>query len=71
MTALSALAGMIVGSATVVLWSNISGGIFDLYEIVPGFVLASIVIVIISLLKPATNNQALQRFEEVEQIINN
>ncbi len=71
MTALSALAGMIVGSVTVVLWSNISGGFFDLYEIVPGFVLASIVIVIISLLKPATDDQALQRFEEVEQIVTN
>ena len=55
MTALSALAGMVVGAVTVVLWSNLSGGIFDLYEIVPGFVLASIVIVAISLLKPAVH----------------
>ncbi len=70
MTALSALAGMIVGSVTVVLWSNLSGGIFDLYEIVPGFVLASIVIIAISLLKPTVNKQSVQRFEEVELIIN-
>ncbi len=69
MTALSALAGMIVGAVTVVLWSNISGGLFDLYEIVPGFVLASLVIVIISLLKPVANVQALKQFEEVERLI--
>ncbi len=69
MTALSALAGMIVGSLTVLIWSNLSGGIFDLYEIVPGFALASIVIVIISLLKPMENQQALEGFKQVEQII--
>ena len=69
MTALSALASMVVGAVTVVLWSNLSGGIFDLYEIVPGFLLASIVIVVISLLKPAVHEAALQRFKEVEQII--
>lgn len=69
MTALSALAGMVVGAVAVVLWSNLSGGIFDLYEIVPGFLLASIVIVAISLLKPAAHEAALQRFKEVEQII--
>jgi len=71
MTALSALAGMIVGAVTVVLWSNTSGGLFDLYEIAPGFVLASLFIVIISLLKPATNIQALKQFEEVERLIKN
>jgi sodium/proline symporter len=69
MTATSAIAGMIVGAVTVVVWSNLSGGIFDLYEIVPGFALASVVIVIITLLKPATDAQALNTFEEVEQLV--
>ncbi|MFT7472642.1 MAG: sodium/proline symporter [Kiritimatiellia bacterium] len=68
MTATSAIAGMIVGAVTVVVWSNLSGGLFDLYEIVPGFALASVVIVIITLLKPATDAQALNTFEEVEQL---
>ena len=69
MTAASAIAGMIVGAVTVVVWSNMSGGLFDLYEIVPGFALASVVIVIITMLKPATDAQALNTFEEVEQLV--
>jgi len=36
------LAGMVTGAATVVVWSNLSGGIFDLYEILPGFVFSSL-----------------------------
>ena len=68
MTAASAIAGMIVGAITVVVWSNLKGGLFDLYEIVPGFALASLVIVIITLLKPAMDEQALNTFEEVEQL---
>lgn len=69
MTALSALVAMIVGAVTVLIWSNIDGGIFDLYEIVPGFVLASIAIVTISLLKPMSNQQVLQGFKAVEELI--
>ena len=71
MSALSAILGMIVGAVTVVVWSNLSGGLFDLYEIVPGFLLASIVIVVVSTLKPATNSDALQTFEEVELLLSN
>jgi sodium/proline symporter len=33
-----ALAGIIVGGLIVVIWRQLSGGLFDLYEIVPGFV---------------------------------
>jgi sodium/proline symporter len=69
MTAASAIAGMIVGAVTVVVWSNLTGGLFDLYEIVPGFAFASMVIVIITTLKPASDAQALSTFEEVEQLV--
>ena len=44
-----ALAGVIVGGLTVVVWKQLSGGLFDLYEIVPGIVLATIAIVAVSL----------------------
>ncbi|ASF38163.1 sodium:proline symporter [Halobacillus halophilus] len=44
-----ALAGIIVGAVTVVIWGDfLSGGIFDLYEIVPGFILNLIVAVAVS-----------------------
>ena len=35
-----ALAGIVVGAVTVVVWKQLSGGIFDLYEIVPGILLS-------------------------------
>ncbi|QRV01511.1 sodium/proline symporter PutP [Arcanobacterium phocisimile] len=49
LTTSGALSGMLTGTVTVVLWSNLSGGIFDLYEIVPGFLVNLIVSVVISL----------------------
>ncbi len=48
MTRLGALAGIIVGGTTVVVWGNISGGIFELYELVPGFIFAALAIFIVS-----------------------
>ncbi|MEE4300450.1 MAG: sodium/proline symporter PutP [Pseudomonadales bacterium] len=44
LTAHGALAGMLVGGITVVVWGELSGGLFDLYEIVPGFLFACIAI---------------------------
>lgn len=71
MTALSAIVGMVVGAITVVLWSNADGGIFELYEIVPGFVFASIAILTIGLIKPNVNQETLMQFGAVEQVIKN
>lgn len=42
------LAGILVGGTTVVIWKQLSGGLFDLYEIVPGFLLSAIAIVVVS-----------------------
>lgn len=44
LSASGVLAGMVTGGVTVVIWGERSGGLFDLYEIVPGFLLASLVI---------------------------
>ena len=44
-----ALTGVLVGGITVVVWKQLTGGLFDLYEIVPGMILATIAIVIVSL----------------------
>ena len=40
----SALASMLIGGATVVGWGALEGGLFDLYEIIPGFLAASTVL---------------------------
>ena len=44
-----ALAGIVVGGITGIVWSRISGGLFDLYEIAPGFVFSLVAIVLVSL----------------------
>ena len=46
MTRHSALAGMLTGGITVIIWKNIDSAypIFELYELVPGFILASLAI---------------------------
>ena len=49
---LGVLAGIVTGGVTVIVWKQLAGGIFDLYEIVPGFVLATLIITIVSLLEP-------------------
>ncbi len=43
LTAAGALAGMITGGVTVIVWSELEGGLFDLYELLPAFVLATAV----------------------------
>ncbi len=66
MTRTAAVAGMVVGAVTVVVWKNLpGGGIFDLYEMVPGFVLSWLVIVVVSLLSPAPAPKILQEFDTV------
>ncbi|EDQ00162.1 sodium/proline symporter PutP [Shewanella benthica] len=43
-----AVATIVVGALTVVIWKQLSGGIFDLYEILPGFIFATLSGVIVS-----------------------
>ncbi|WP_346797765.1 sodium/proline symporter PutP [Halomonas sp. Bachu 37] len=62
-----ALAGIIVGGVTVVVWAELSGGIFDLYEIVPGVILAYIAIVVASLVTPAPSAEITAEFDTFDQ----
>ncbi len=64
-----ALAGIIVGGVTVVVWKQLSGGVFELYEIIPGMLFAFIAIVVASLSTPAPARQVQETFDEVEEII--
>ncbi len=43
-----ALAGIIVGGVTIVVWRQLTGGWFDVYEIVPGMIFSTLAIVIVS-----------------------
>ncbi|WP_351189495.1 sodium/proline symporter PutP [Shewanella sp. TB4-MNA-CIBAN-0142] len=49
-----AISTILVGALTVVVWKQLTGGIFELYEIVPGFIFAMLVGVIVSKMSPPT-----------------
>lgn len=54
MSLAGAYAGILTGGVTVVVWRSLSGGVFDLYEIVPGVVLSALAVAIFGRLgKPA------------------
>ena len=64
MTRNGALAGMLVGAATVIVWKNWIG--LGLYEIIPGFILATLAIVIFSRIGKAPSQSMLSRFDQAE-----
>ena len=45
-----ALAGMLTGAVAVIVWKQLKGGLFDIYEILPGFLLSTIAIIVATLL---------------------
>lgn len=64
MTKEGALAGMIVGTVTVLVWKHYTW--FNLYEIIPGFIFATLAIIIGSKLnKPS--ERMINRFDKVEK----
>ncbi|WP_028311046.1 sodium/proline symporter PutP [Derxia gummosa] len=62
MTRNGALAGMLVGAITVVVWKQ--AGWFGLYEIIPGFVLSSLAIVVFSKLGGGASVGMQTRYEK-------
>lgn len=64
MTRNGAVAGIVVGGLTVVIWQRLSGGIFDLYELVPGFAFSVIAILGVSLLDRPPEPAILSQFQQ-------
>lgn len=60
-----ALAGIVVGGLTVVIYKQIDS--IGLYEIIPGFILATIAIVVVSLLTPPPSKTIEATFDEVAE----
>lgn len=63
-----ALAGMISGALTVVVWKewlNPIGGIFKLYELLPAFIIATVMIFVVSLLTPKPSDEIVEEFMAV------
>ncbi|MBS4536292.1 sodium/proline symporter PutP [Clostridium sp. D2Q-14] len=65
MTKLSTVFGMIVGGATVFIWGNLKGGIFELYEMVPAFLLSCIVIIVVSILDKEPSQEIQDEFDSI------
>ncbi|MBQ7158661.1 MAG: sodium/proline symporter PutP [Treponema sp.] len=59
-----ALVGLIVGAVTVILWHSLHGGIFDVYEILPGFMFCMIATILVSLIDRKVDPETLQKFDE-------
>ena len=68
MTAQGALAGVIVGGVTVLVWKQLSGGWFELYELVPGFLLSFVAVLAVSYLTPLPDKVAKQFDDALKQL---
>ena len=66
MTRLGAILGMLSGAVTVILYKNFLAIYLDLYEIIPGFLVASLVIVFVSLFQPVREGTK-ETFMELEK----
>jgi sodium/proline symporter len=68
MTSSGALAGIVVGGLTVIVWSQLEGGIFNLYALVPGFIFSLVAIALVSLLDRKSENEVVvSQFNLMEQ----
>jgi sodium/proline symporter len=67
MTRNGAIAGLIGGGVTVLIWKQLGGGLFDLYEIVPGFIISTLLIVLFSHLDKRPTPEMLARFERAAE----
>ena len=67
MTLPGAISGMVVGGVVDILWFLKSGGVFDIYEIIPGFIASSLAIILVSLLsKPS--DEIVKEFDSVKHV---
>lgn len=67
-----AITGMVLGSITVIFWIVMKshGGIFELYEIVPGFFISFVSTVLVSMVTPKPEQRIIDEFDEMKQIVN-
>ena len=65
MTRNGALAGILVGAITVIVWKHFA--LFGLYEIIPGFILGSLAIVLASLAGKGPSKGMIERFDAAEK----
>ncbi|MCF8777296.1 sodium/proline symporter PutP [Vibrio sp. IRLE0018] len=62
-----ALAGILIGGITIVVWKQLTGGWFDVYEIVPGIIFSTIAIIAVSKLTGGADKAVLEQHQEFEK----
>ncbi|EDP59758.1 sodium/proline symporter PutP [Vibrio sp. AND4] len=62
-----ALAGILVGGLTIVIWKQLTGGWFEVYEIVPGIIFSTVTIVIVSKLTGGAAQEVLDQHKEYKK----
>ena len=63
-----ALAGMLLGGVMIFVWKYLIrplGGAWDIYELLPAFIVASVAIIVFSLITPAPEQSVLDEFDRV------
>ena len=63
------LAGMVSGGVMIFLWKYVIaklGGVFAIYELLPAFIVAVAVIVVVSLITGGPEQEVLEKFEQVK-----
>jgi len=68
-TAMAGLLGMLVGGAVVLLWVYVPHDHKDVYEIIPGFILGFLTIIVVSLLSKPVSKEIEHEFDEVTRIV--
>ena len=70
MTSSAAMTGMVVGAVVVFAWKSVipqTSEWFNVYEMIPGFILASLTIIVVSLLSSEPENEVKETFEKAEK----
>ena len=63
-----AIAGMLAGGVMVFVWKYLvrpMGGLLDIYELLPAFLVGCVIILLVSLLTEAPSEEILKEFDEV------
>ena len=65
------LAGMLVGGAVVLAWVYVPHNYKEVYEMIPGFILSFLTIIVVSLLTKPVSKEIEKEFDEVASMVKN
>ena len=68
MNLIGAFAGVFIGALIVIIWPYLKplGGIFELYELLPGFISSSLAVFVVSKSTAKPHNAITEQFNQME-----